>query len=492
MKKILNTFIMIVLLAIVSLGAAAQNFPTVTTTSNDLRKKGNTLSIDATITIPGDAVKSKNFIELTPVLETSNQKMGLPSILVNGKNRQKVYDRMVALGNLEEEPRFAVVKAAEAGEHKVEYKTTILWEDWMRDARFVLVQDLCGCGKETPGEPILIAGSILQKPEKRYEPALSFAYVNPAVETRKERAEVGTAFLDFQVGRYAILPDFRNNAVELDKIKKTVETVVNDEYITPDGIELKGFASPEGSYTSNTSLAKNRTQALRDYIIGQYRQFKADFFVLNSEPEDWAGFKVKAEADRNVPSRSGVLDIINGSDEADVKERKLRALDGGAAYRYVLAEHFPALRRTEYKINYTVRGFSVEEGREIIKTRPQHLSLNEMFAVANTYQPGSREYNDIFEVAVRMYPSDPVANLNAANIAISKKDYPTAKRYLANAGNSPQAIHAKGVLALAEGQLNEAERLLKQAQSGGVREAAANLEELARKRADNAIFDSFE
>lgn len=488
MKKILNTYITIVLLATVSLGAAAQ----ISVTSNELRKKGNSLSIDATITVPGDAVKSKNFIELTPVLETGNQKMGLPSVLVNGKNRQKVYERMAALGNLDEEPRFAVVKAAEAAEHKVEYKTTIPWEDWMRDARFVLVPDLCGCGNETPGEPILIADRILQRPDKRYEPTLSFAYVNPAVETRKERAEVGTAFLDFQVGRYAILPDFRNNATELGKIRNTIETVVNDEYITPDGIELKGFASPEGSYTSNATLAKNRTQALRDYIMKQYSQYKADFFTLNSEPEDWAGFKAKAEADRNMPSRSGVLDIINGSDEADAKERILRALDGGAAYRYVLAEHFPALRRTEYKINYTVRGFSVEEGREIIKTRPQHLSLNEMFAVANTYQPGSREYNDIFETAVRMYPSDPVANLNAANIAISKKDYPAAKRYLENAGNSPQAAHAKGVLALAEGRLNEAEQLLKQAQNGGVREAAANMEELVKKKADNVLFDSFE
>lgn len=491
MKKILNTYITIVLLSFVALGAAAQS-STVSVVSNDLRKKGNTLSIDATIIVPGDVVKSKNFIELTPVLETDNQKMGLPSVLVNGKNRQKVYNRLAALNNLDEEQRYTVVKAADANSHTVEYKMTIPWEDWMRDARFVLSQDLCGCGNETPGAPLLIANRILQRPDKRYEPTPTYAYVNPEVETRKERAEVGTAFLDFQVGRYNILPDFRNNAAELGKIRNTIETVVNDQYITPDGIELKGYASPEGSYTSNANLAKNRTEALRNYIMGQYRQFSSNFFTLDSEPEDWAGFKARVEADQNVPSRTGVLNIINNSDEADVKERKLRALDGGAAYRYVLAEHFPSLRRTEYKINYTVRGFSVEEGREIIKTRPQHLSLNEMFAVANTYQPGSREYNDVFEVAVRMYPSDPVANLNAANIAISKKDYAAARRYLASAGNSAQADNARGVLALAEGNLDEAESLLKKAQNGGVREAAANLEELAKKRADNALFNSFE
>lgn len=491
MKKILNTYIItVVLLAVCSLSVTAQN-PAVRVISNDLRQKGNTLSIDATIIVPGDIVKSKNYIELTPVLETDNQKMGLPSVLVNGKNRQKVYNREIALHNLEDVPRYTVLRTTDASEQVVEYKTTIPWEAWMRDARFVLVQDLCGCGKETPGAPLLIADRILQKPDKRYEPAPVFAYVNPEVETRKERAEVGTAFLDFQVGKYQILPDFRNNASELGKIRSTIETVINDEYITPDGIHLKGYASPEGSYNSNATLAKNRTEALRNYIMGQYRQFGSAFYTLDSEPEDWAGFKEKVEADQNVPSRAAVLNIINSSDEADAKERKLRALDGGAAYRYVLAEHFPSLRRTEYEIKYTVRGFSVEEGREIIKTRPQHLSLNEMFAVANTYQPGSSEYNEVFDIAVRMYPEDPVANLNAANIAISKGDYTAARRYLANAGNSPQAVHARGVLSLMEGNPDEAERLLKQAQSSGVKEAAANLEELQKKREDNALFDTF-
>lgn len=489
MKKKMNIYMTIALLAVGALSAVAQS--PVTVTSNELTRKGNTVVIDATIHIPDDAVTSKGFVVLTPVFETSNQKMGLPSILVNGKNRQKVYNRETALNNLEEEPRFAIVPVGKTGlEHTVEYKTTIPWENWMSNAKFILSQDLCGCGKESPGEPIMIADRIRQRPDKRYAPQPVYAYINPDVETRKERAEVGTAYLEFQVGRYEILPNFRNNAVEIDKIKATINTVLNDDNIKADGIALKGFASPEGSYTSNSRLAENRTRALRDYIAREYK-FKTDYFALDSEPEDWAGFKQKVEADSNVPSRSAVLDIINSSDEADAKERKLRALDGGAPYKYVLQEIFPSLRRTDYKVNYTVRGFSVEEGREIIKTRPQHLSLNEMFAVANSYQVGSEQYNEVFEIAVRMYPADPVANLNAANIAISKGDYAAARKYLASAGNSAQATHARGVLNLLEGNLGEAEKLLKQAQNAGVKEAAANLDELRKKKEDNALFDSF-
>ena len=42
-----------------------------------------------------------------------------------------------------------------------------------------------------------------------------------------------------------------------------------------------------------------------------------------------------------------------------------------------------------------------------------------------------------------------------------------------------------------EGNLNEAKTLLEQAKEAGVKEAFANLEELNKKAADNALFDSF-
>ena len=96
---------------------------------------------------------------------------------------------------------------------------------------------------------------------------------------------------------------------------------------------------------------------------------------MSSEPEDWVGFKEKVEADPNVPNRSEVLAIIDSSDDPDRKEAKLRALGGGAAFRYVLKIFSLRYVARNIKIDYTVREFTVDEGREIIKTRPQQLSL---------------------------------------------------------------------------------------------------------------------
>ena len=487
MKKTIKLYMAAALLAVVSPAILAQ--APVKVVCNELKQQGKELLIDAVITVDGSQIKSRENLSLTPVLESASQKEGLPSILLNGRISQKVYDREIALNNLQDEPRFLVVQAGKS-ESVINYKMTIPYESWMKDARFVLVPNMCCCGKEAQGEPLLIADKVLTRPDKRYEVMPTLAYISPEAETVKHRAEVGTAYLDFQVGRYTILPDFRNNAVELAKIDNTIKTVVDDKNITLSGIVLKGYASPEGSYKANALLAENRVKALRGYIEKKH-DFKSSFFKLETVPEDWEGFKAKVEADNQVPDRDAVLAIINSDKDPDKKEAELRALNGGAAYRYVLAGIFPSLRRSEYRVDYTVREFTVEEGREIIKTRPQQLSLSEMFAVANSYQIGSKDYNDVFEIAVRMYSDDPVANLNAANIALSKNDLSAARNYLAKAGNSPEAIHARGVLNLLEGNLSEAGRLLEQAKAAGVKGADANLDELRKKEADNQLFDSF-
>lgn len=489
MNKMTKIYMVAAMMAVVSPVVGQTASDGVKVTCNDLVQKGDSVYIDAVVSVSPEAVKTRSFLELTPVLESGSQKEGLPSILVNGRIRQKVYNREVALDNLNDAPHYTVLKAGKE-EHVIPYKFAVAYENWMKDARLMLDPNLCGCGKEQPGDPLLIAEKIRRRPDQRYEMVPTYSYITPMAETEKHRAEVGTAFLDFQVGKYQILPDFRNNAVELEKINSTIKTVVDDKNVTPKGIKLKGYASPEGKYASNKILADNRVKALRDYIRTK-NDFKIDFFTMASEPEDWAGFKTKAEADLNIPDREEVLAIIESSEDLDRKETKLRALKGGAAFRYVLKDIFPSLRRSEYQIDYTVREFTVEEGREIIKTNPRQLSLGEMFAVANSYEIGSQEYNDVFELAVRMYGDDPVANLNAANISMNKGDFTAAKKYLAKAGNGPEAIHAKGVLALLTGNLDEAGDLLRQAQSAGVKEAGANLEQLQKKLDDNALFDSF-
>ena len=111
-------------------------------------------------------------------------------------------------------------------------------------------------------------------------------------------------------------------------------------------------------------------------------------------------------------------------------------------------------------------------------TAPQKLTLNEMFVLAQSLEPGSDEYNDVFETAVRMFPDDETANLNAANAAMSRKDYVSAERCLRKAGDSAEAVYARGVLQALEGNYDEAQRLVREAQAKGMSDTGGVLEHL--------------
>ena len=101
-----------------------------------------------------------------------------------------------------------------------------------------------------------------------------------------------------------------------------------------------------------------------------------------------------------------------------------------------------------------------------------------MYLLAGSLEPGSDAYNEVFETAVRMYPDDMTANLNAANSALMRGDYAGAEKYLAKAGNLPKAIYARGVLAALRGDYATAIPLVEEAIAAGLTEAVPALENL--------------
>ena len=112
-----------------------------------------------------------------------------------------------------------------------------------------------------------------------------------------------------------------------------------------------------------------------------------------------------------------------------------------------------------------------------------------MFHVAQTYESGSEEFKEVFEVAVRMFPDDPTANVNAAAIELQQGNWNQAEKFLLK--SDPQAGATKnnrGVLLMMQGNLDKAEVLFKEAVALGNAEASKNLEEIAKKRKDNALY----
>uniref|UniRef100_S0DF02 DUF3575 domain-containing protein n=1 Tax=termite gut metagenome TaxID=433724 RepID=S0DF02_9ZZZZ len=289
------------------------------------------------------------------------------------------------------------------------------------------------------------------------EPKFAITFITPEVEAVKARSESGKAYLDFVVGRWEIVPGFRNNSAELRKIHTLIETVKNDPDATITGITIVGYASPEGSWESNLFLSERRAYALKNHI-GSVHGLRSGLFTVWGAGEDWAGLD-SLVADSYMADKWRILEIIRGTDVFAGRETKLMALAGGYPYRLMLAELYPQLRRSDYRIDYTVVPFTVEKGKEVLRTRPGNLSLCEMFLVANTYEPGSDAFNEVFEIAARVFPDSDIANINAAASALQRRDVTSAARYLGRVKRHNVAYQNNmGVLSWLQGAASDTEK----------------------------------
>lgn len=313
-----------------------------------------------------------------------------------------------------------------------------------------------------------------------------YEYIAPVAEAAKIREAAGHAYIDFPVNKTAIYPDYRRNPQELAAIRDTIELIKNDPDYTITELTLKGYASPEGSYANNERLAKGRTEALREYIRGLY-DFPASILRSEWEAEDWQGLIAWLRAS-DLPDREAMTavctdPVFDGND--DGREWRLKSRFP-KQYQMLLADVYPGLRHTDYTVRYTVRTYtSTDEIARVMKTAPSKLSLREMYLLAQTLQPGSPEYNEVFETAVRLYPAEPEANLNAALAALQSGDLDRASRYLDRAGDSPEAAYARGILAAKRADYDTALPLLEAAEKGGIAKAAdarAQLQEIIKRQ----------
>lgn len=435
-----------------------------------LKRDGSYLTVSMTLHLDGAEAKGDRAILLTPLLENEEANKALRPVGIYSRSRYYHYarrDKERMLGGADE-----LSYKDKDKPDTLAYRVIIPYEPWMDGASLTLLRQDYGCCDKVIAEQSQTIGRFARRPE--FVPQL--AYVQPEVERVKVRALAGTAYIDFRVNRTEIRPDYRNNRRELDKIIATIDSVRADKDITVTSLSIKGYASPEGSYAGNARLAAGRTEALKEYVSGLYH-FDAGFIRTSSEPEDWEGLRRYVEKS-GLAHKQEILTLIDSDEEPDRKERRIRSAYP-EDYRILLRDCYPALRRSDYRIEYTIRSFTdVEEMRRVMRTQPQKLSLQELFLAAQDCEPGSREFDEVFDIAVRMYPDDPVANLNAANIALRHKDPKAARRYLAKAGDTPQAVYARGICALLEKDYAEAETLLKQAQRQGITEADAALKEL--------------
>lgn len=429
------------------------------------RTEGN-LFVSMDVDVSGLELKMNREMVLTPVLYGGSDTLRLPEMIIAGRNRYFVHQRNDSL------PNELLVRRTKR-DTLISYRAVVPFKGWMARASLKMDEGECGC----QCEELVSAGEMLTtldfQPDQ-FKPV--FVYLAPEAEAEKIREVKGSAYIDFPVNRTYINENYRDNYVELQKIRNTIDVVRNDADTRITAVSIKGYASPEGSYANNTRLAKGRTAALKEYVRKLY-EFPDTLIATDYEPEDWEGLKRYVETS-DLPNREGILKLLGNDMKPDPKEAELKKRYP-ADYAYLYRNIYPGLRHSDYVVQYHVRTFTdVAEIRKLVTTEPQKLSLQEFYLAALDCVPGSDEYNEIFAVAVRMFPEDETANLNAANTAMGLGDLKSAEKYLAKAGTSAEAVYARAVFAALNADYDQAMSLFKSAADQGIRQAETALKQI--------------
>ena len=443
-------------------------------------KSGPDVKVRLDMALDNVDLKAQHALVLTPVLQSKDGQIekALAPVIVNGRIRQKVYDREQALGYADAEVApYAVVRRENNASQQVAYEVSVPYEKWMRGANLVLREEAEGCASCEMGEYEQALGTIL--PVRQIaEPAYTAVYVEPRAEEVKRRDEQCELHLNYRVGRSEVLPNLGNNQEELKRLQDMVDRVRANNDLTLTGFRITGYASPEGSFKSNMTLSERRAKALAEHFR-RANKWDRKLFTTDWKGEDWEGLRQAVEAS-SLDTKDQVLAVIRDEENPDARDAKLRAIDGGKTYNTLLNDFYPPLRRSFCVVDFTVRPYTLEEAKRIINENPKLLSLKEMYGVAKSYPEGSNEYNEAFLTAQRLYPNDADAATNAAAVWIAQGKIAEAKAALQQVEQTAGVCNALGIVYAKEKDYARAEEMFTKAASQGNTEAKANLEALKK------------
>jgi len=354
-----------------------------TINNSRLEEVGNELHLAMEILLNGRGIQSYIAVRLTPkIFSESNYKL-LPDIIILGDNKRKTYERWLRTMSESERAELlrleTLIYAAPKTDTTFMYEIRIPYESWMNEATLALNQELIDYrdrrslmvfalgGKVAPPqqEPCTAAATeeppTATAPKEAHttaapkEPHRAQTKTNPVAQDSKPRLsrQQWKAVIEFPLGNSEIMYNYRRNFEELAKINQFLNEITANPDVHIHALYISGYTSPEGNYAANVELARERTVALRKYILKHFRlpvnqrQILSDWFV-----EDWKTLRREIETS-NIADKKYILSIIDLAPNRAQCETQLKWLSD--AWQALQSDFLPRLRRVELQIDFTTK-----------------------------------------------------------------------------------------------------------------------------------------
>jgi len=291
----------------------------------------------------------------------------------------------------------------------------------------------------------------------------------------------------------------RSDELRSDDVIQLEESIANA--VAAENIEIKGagisaYASPDGPIDLNTRLASARETSAQRYFADALKSNEvaqaetSEFLQLVSTPEDWEGFQ-ELMAASDIQDKELILRVLSMYPDPIVREREIKNIAN--AYEEIAEKILPQLRRSVLSVNVDLIGKTDSEILNLARNNPSGLDVEEILFAA-TLVNNLEEKATIYRAATQNFPQCIRAFNNLGNVYLQLNRLAEAKTALDAAARLQQdneVVKAnQGALALAEGNLTNAEQLLTSARNAGS-EVSYNLGIIKIKQGDYAAAISY-
>ena len=170
----------------------------------------------------------------------------------------------------------------------------------------------------------------------------------------------------FRAGQRQFDPSLGENREKMDRCMALVKAYAESDI---DSIVIRAYTSPDGTSSTNELLARQRCDAVADYIVANTGINQG---VIRKKPGGiaWDGLRTLVHDTPEVPSREAVLDILDNTPVwvfdphgkvVDGRKSQLMWLDKGVTYNWMLKNLFPQLRNAVAIVVVPKAGAIVEE-----------------------------------------------------------------------------------------------------------------------------------
>ncbi len=166
----------------------------------------------------------------------------------------------------------------------------------------------------------------------------------------------GALVVYFKQGIYEMDASYRDNAAMLELLYKVVREIHDSGNSEVAHVIIAGFASPEGTVQFNDRLAWSRAAVVKELLV-ENTPLEDNMVSAYNGSVNWYKLRELVSAS-DMKRKEQVLSIIDSAPVEstrldDTRIPRLKALDGGAPYRYMLDNLFPMLRNAAYiKVYY--------------------------------------------------------------------------------------------------------------------------------------------